>query len=1010
MLIKIRSIFVRAMLKVMVSLSLVFAHQAYSALDPASILQFTKGNNAPLSSVRCTSGSCFSVDVDASGGIFYWIPIESFHGLAVNTIQQAGGSHIGSPNGTEHPNIDKAWEFAGRTGMHLSTLPVSILADDGAGNVVLDFSGWGLTRDGDPLVPLSAGAFQANADGEALLQCSNTCESGDLFTLTYSAKFNSSAPFFFANANYQLVLRGVVSTPIEDNSASAPKIVIKQNGVAVNNAVNPAAGNVELTTTVSGQSGFLYDWSDTDDALDNGVSISDESVTGIDPLILGNGSFDVNATIRNTNVLPHKITYASKQLVINDLQAGPSVSLLSFQGGLISDTIISGSGAVVIRPASSNPNLEYFWTVPDGMSYESSLSGSELLLSDPINSATPDGVYTVAVRALDKSTTPWTTSSGQIDIQVLTIPISGSSSSVLLDEDFDPVDPSAWSYSNAIIQGAQSQLVPYFYDGNALHFAALLDGAKREAMVGPLNMAHSGTLEFHLKIGNGSPYFEQVDMGEDIIVEYSTNNGVTWGLISRFTHMDSEYVGQWGLAELDIPDMALTNNTYIRWRQIAYSGSSYDHWAIDNIVLRGDLSANISVVGQGVQSIQPGFVANSIGDNGIDLSLADLDNAGLPRDAESYIQCHGRCFDLDIDNSDNPGGAIRIVFLMDNPLGQSPRFRQFSTTSFTWNDFIVGGDESIESASALNGVCPNPGDAAYTPGLRQGDLCVQITVVDNGPNDNSAIQGKINIFGDIGMLPPDADGDGLYDFNDNCPFTSNVDQLDSDSDGVGNACDNCLNSRNSDQLDADSDGFGDVCDNCILSANVNQDDLDNDGVGDVCDNCSSVYNPTQDDIDYDSVGDLCDNCVNASNVSQIDADADGVGNVCDNCVTAANLDQIDSDYDAVGDACDNCASHQNYSQIDTDSDGVGNVCDNCTNASNADQRDSNSDGYGNVCDADLNNDGTINFVDMGNLRASFFTSNADADLNGDNIVNFVDLGIMKQQFFQPPGPSGYHPQ
>lgn len=36
---------------------------------------------------------------------------------------------------------------------------------------------------------------------------------------------------------------------------------------------------------------------------------------------------------------------------------------------------------------------------------------------------------------------------------------------------------------------------------------------------------------------------------------------------------------------------------------------------------------------------------------------------------------------------------------------------------------------------------------------------------------------------------PDADGDGIYDYADNCPSVANADQLDSDGDGVGNACD-----------------------------------------------------------------------------------------------------------------------------------------------------------------------------------------------------------------------------
>ena len=61
--------------------------------------------------------------------------------------------------------------------------------------------------------------------------------------------------------------------------------------------------------------------------------------------------------------------------------------------------------------------------------------------------------------------------------------------------------------------------------------------------------------------------------------------------------------------------------------------------------------------------------------------------------------------------------------------------------------------------------------------------------------------------------------------------------------------------------------------------------------------------------------------------------------------------------------------------------------------------------------ADLNNDGTINFSDLGVLKAVFFSNDADADLVGpgntdpDGTVNFFDLGRMKEVFFAPPGPS-----
>jgi peptidoglycan/xylan/chitin deacetylase (PgdA/CDA1 family) len=91
---------------------------------------------------------------------------------------------------------------------------------------------------------------------------------------------------------------------------------------------------------------------------------------------------------------------------------------------------------------------------------------------------------------------------------------------------------------------------------------------------------------------------------------------------------------------------------------------------------------------------------------------------------------------------------------------------------------------------------------------------------------------------------------------------------------------------------------------------------------------------------------------------------------------------------------------------DPDSDGVASGWDNCMAGYNADQRDTDGDGIGNRCDADLDNNCFVDFVDLGMMKAVFYTDDADADLNGDGTVNFVDLGIMKSAFFTPPGPSG----
>ena len=91
---------------------------------------------------------------------------------------------------------------------------------------------------------------------------------------------------------------------------------------------------------------------------------------------------------------------------------------------------------------------------------------------------------------------------------------------------------------------------------------------------------------------------------------------------------------------------------------------------------------------------------------------------------------------------------------------------------------------------------------------------------------------------------------------------------------------------------------------------------------------------------------------------------------------------------------------------DSDGDQVADACDNCLLLPNPNQIDADDDGTGNACDADFNQDCTINVVDLGLMRAAFFSDDPVIDLNTDGVVNVTDLGLLRAVFFSQPGPSG----
>lgn len=151
----------------------------------------------------------------------------------------------------------------------------------------------------------------------------------------------------------------------------------------------------------------------------------------------------------------------------------------------------------------------------------------------------------------------------------------------LLQDDFDPtIDGSVW----ADIQNGIASVNCGSETGNALWF----NGAgERSATTVPMDVSMGGTVTISMKIGSGAFPCENVDFGEDIVLEYST--GGPWqlmetynqGIFTNFTIVSSE-----------IPPAAQSPTTSFRWRQIANDGDMEDNWSIDNMFVSQNLAAS----------------------------------------------------------------------------------------------------------------------------------------------------------------------------------------------------------------------------------------------------------------------------------------------------------------------------------------------------------------------------------------------------------------------------------
>lgn len=164
---------------------------------------------------------------------------------------------------------------------------------------------------------------------------------------------------------------------------------------------------------------------------------------------------------------------------------------------------------------------------------------------------------------------------------------SGGTTGFAFFDDFEPgIDLSQWSSFGGSVG---STVLATNYGGrvsgvNSLWFG---DSGTRHATTRPLDTSVGGVISFYIRLASGSSFpWEQVDLpSEGIVLESSVNGGSAWTELGRYA--TTNYYN-WTSVTSSIPTVARSAATLFRWRQLSHSGSSFDHWALDDVQISSD--------------------------------------------------------------------------------------------------------------------------------------------------------------------------------------------------------------------------------------------------------------------------------------------------------------------------------------------------------------------------------------------------------------------------------------
>lgn len=688
--------------------------------------------------------------------------ITGFNGIVLGTAQPASGSHTGSPDGSESPDIDNPWEFFSNTGMHQTTSAVTVITTSG-NTAELDFSGWNVTWNAIASIPMGSRAWNdpgsgwdGNVDGVAQVTCAVDCGFGDTYTLEYTATVPDGDPSGFGNVEYGLRLEGrildpagapvanddtaktIVDNPVVIDILANDDLAPDPTNVAIDTpptdgatAIDPADGSVTYTPDpgFTGTDSFTYTTENTDGQISN--------IGTVDITVVTNTQVVANDDSVTTNTGALDRTPLTISVLDNDEDTDNDPGK---PGGIdLNSLAIVTNASTGTCTANADGTITYSQPAPAMAATVTCVY--EISDIDSANPPTSDTATVTIEVVATQSDWPSNLSSDIIPILAYDTGIPGHPTDT-------GVPPAGGSYFS--MQLSRDTTI----------FTVLEPGPAGGLIIGheqPAGNTHSGSPNGTELASVDQPWLFFANTG----MHFTKNGGITGNPDGTLQfHNKTLGKGAWIVTWNGIPEIDMGGDTTGNFPEdpgfativcdpVPCADGSTFELEYDAHVPPGDPSG-FGGVPYGLRMTGTvHFLDGSLQlSNGTVSSMTRLQASEIStEDPDVSFSCAGNCFEYTITGVTDT--RVSVVFPLAGGVPENPVWRILDNG--TWRSFDTSTGDSISSAEFDTGTgqCPAAGDAAYGE-LTAGHQCVQLAISDNGPNDLNAAVGTISDPGGLG--------------------------------------------------------------------------------------------------------------------------------------------------------------------------------------------------------------------------------------------------------------------